>query len=187
MHPRALLPALVLLAMLAVCAGCTGDPAAVTPTPSVRADTALIAPELLAAYVPPAPPGWRLMAPSSPLSLEEGGVPYVSVTASYISDGGPNGTVGPGADLTIQDTAGRSVGLRRLVDRLAAAPENGTAPARTTLGGQPAFMIGDGAVTGAYLVVADRYVVYLAVTEGTRADFDSFVAALDLEGLSGQR
>ena len=42
-------------------------------------------------------------------------------------------------------------------------------------------------MTGAYLVVADRYVVCLAVTGGTRADVDAFVAALDIEGLAGQR
>jgi hypothetical protein len=54
------------------------------------------------------------------------------------------------------------------------------------LRGQPAHVLDDGRMTGAY-IVAGRYVVWLAVTGGTRADFDAFVAALDLEGLSGQR
>ncbi len=48
-------------------------------------------------------------------------------------------------------------------------------------------MFDDGRMTGAYVVVADRYVIYLAVTGGTRADFDAFVASLEIEGLSGQR
>ncbi len=182
---RALLALLVLIASIA--AGCTGDPAAVTPTPAVRADTALMAPEALASHIPPAPPGWHLLAAPSAVSFEEDGAPLVSATANYLADESPDGTVGAGADLTIQDTGGRPVGLRGLVDRLATAGENGTASARTLLRGQPAFVFDDGPVAGAYIVVADRYVVYLAVTGGTRADVDTFVAALDLEGLPGQR
>ncbi len=187
MHPRTLLPALVLLATLAVGAGCIADPATDPAQPAVRADAALIAPEALASFVPPAPSGWRLLAPPSPVSLEEDGMPLVSVTASYLRDSGPNGTGSTGADLTIQDTGGRSVGLRRLVDRLAAAPADGTVPAPITLRGQLAYVLDDGRMTGAYIVVADRHVVYLAVTGGSRADFDAFVAALDLEGLSARR
>jgi hypothetical protein len=182
MHPRALLPVLV-LALFAVGTGCTADP---TP-PAVRADAALIAPEALASFVPPAPPGWQLLAPPSPATLEEDGTPLVSVTASYLRESGPNGTGSAGADLTIQDTAGRPVGLRRLVDRLGTASADGAAPARTPLRGQPAYVIENGGVTGAYIIVADRYVVWLAVTGGTRADLDAFVAALDLEGLPAQR
>jgi len=187
MHPRALLPALVLLSLLAVGAGCTADPARSPTVSTVRADAALTAPEVLASFVPPAPPGWRLLAPPSSVSLEEDGMPLTSVTASYLRDSGPNGTGSTDADLTIQDTGGRSAGLRRLVDRLAAAPADGAAPARTMLRGQPAYVLDDGRMTGAYVVVGDRYVVWLAVTGGTRADFDAFVAALDLEGLAEQR
>ncbi|MEN6341427.1 MAG: hypothetical protein ABFC89_02600 [Methanospirillum sp.] len=189
MHLRAL-SVLALLAILVAGAGCVNDPAhegaGATPTPVVRADIALIAPEVLAAYVPPAPPGWQLLAPPSPVSLEEDGAAFVSVTASYLAEG-PNGTSSPVADLTIQDTGGRSVGLRRLVDRLASPQANGTAPVPTTIRGQTAFIFTDGPITGAYLAVADRYIVWLAVTGGTRADFDAFVAALNLEGLSRQR
>ena len=188
MYARAL-PVLALVILVAG-TGCVNDPAndsaGATPTPVVRAETALIAAEVLAAYVPPAPPGWQFLAPPSPVLLEEDGGTFVSVTASYIS-GSPNGTSGPVADLTIQDTGNRSVGLRRLVDRLALPQADGTAPVPTTLRGQPAFVFTDGPIAGAYLVVADRYVVSLAITDGTRADFDAFVAALDLEGLSEQR
>ena len=187
MQPRSLLPAFLIIALLAVGAGCTVDPATDAPRPAVRADAALIAPEALAHFVPPAPAGWRLLAPPSPVPLEEDGVPLVSVTASYIPESCPNGTGSPGADLTIQDTGGRSVGLRRLVDGLAAAPADGAAPARTTLRGEPAYVLDDGPMTGAYIVVADRYIVWLAVTGGGRSDLDTFVAALDIEGLAAQR
>lgn len=156
-------------------------------TPPVEADAALIVPRALASYVPPAPAGWRLLAPPSPVSLEEDGAPLVSVTASYLSDGDPNGTGNRSADLVIQDTAGRSVGLRKLVDLLSSAPNDGNGLVRTTLCGQPAAVLSDDQMTRAYLVVADRYVVYLAVAGGTQADFDAFVTALDLDGLSGQR
>ena len=187
MNLRAPFSVLALLAILALGAGCVDDPTAGTPAPTVRADAALIAPGALASFVPPAPPGWQLLAPPSPATLEEDGVSLVSVTASYLPADDPNGTGNRSADLTIQDTGGRSVGLRKLADLLSSAPKDGSGLTRTTLRGQPASVLGDETMTGAYLVVADRYVVYLAVTGGTRADFDAFVAALDLEGLAGQR
>jgi len=185
MNPRAPFCVLALLAMLALGAGCSDDPMAGTPAPTVRADTAHIAPEALASFVPPAPAGWRLLAPPSPATLEEEGAALVSVTASYLPADDPNGTGNRSADLTIQDTGGRSVGLRKLADLLSTAPNDGNGLVRTTLRGQPAAVLGDETMTGAYLVVADRYVVYLAVTGGRRADFDAFVTALDIEGLSG--
>ena len=183
MTPRFLPPALALLVLLVLGAGCTADPA----EPIAQTDTPLIAPEALASYVPPAPAGWRLLAPPAPATLEEDGVSLVSVTASYLPDSDPNGTGRRSADVVVQDTAGRSVGLRRLVDQLPDAPAGGAGPARTTLRGQPAVVLTDEPVARAYLVVADRYVVLLTVTGGMRTDFDAFVAALDLEGLSGLR
>ena len=187
MNPSAPFCILALLTILAVGPGCIDNPAAGTPAPSVSADTALIAPEALASFVPPAPAGWRLLAPPSPVTLEEDGAPLVSVTAGYLPADDPNGTGNRSADLTIQDTARRSVGLRKLVDLLPGAPNDGNGLVRTTLRGQPAAVLSDEQMTRAYLIVADRYVVYLAVTGGTRADFDAFVTALDLEGLAGQR
>lgn len=185
MHSRALLPALALLALLAAGAGCTANPATDQSVTAVGTGGALTAPEVLASFVPPAPAGWRLLAPPSPVTLDEGGVPIASVTATYLPDGGPNRTGGTEAEVTVQDTGGRPVGLRRLVDALAASTDG--SPTRTSLRGQPAFVLGDGPVPAVYLVVADRYVVRLAVTNGTRADLDAFIAALDIEGLAGRR
>ncbi len=181
------LPPLPLLVLLLLGAGCVADPATDPAVQIPRTDTSLIAPEALASYIPPAPAGWRLLAPPAPATLEEDGASLVSVTASYLPDSDPNGTGHRSADLVIQDTAGRSVGLLRLVDHLPDVPADGTDPVRTTLRGQPATVFIDEQMTRAYLVVDGRYVVYLTVTGGIRADFDAFVAALDLEGLSGLR
>ena len=176
-----------LLVLLVLGAGCTADPATDTAVRIAHTDAPLIAPEALAEFVPPAPSGWRLLAPPAPATLEEDGTSLVSVTAGYLPDSDPNGTGTRSADLVIQDTAGRSVGLLRLVDLVSDEPVDSTHPVRTTLRGQPATIISDDQMTRAYLVVDGRYIVYLTVTGGVQADFDAFVAALDLEGLSGQR
>jgi hypothetical protein len=183
MHSRAPLPALVLiaLALLVAGAGCTADPAADTPAPALRPDPGLIAPETLASFVPPAPAGWRLLAPPSPVVLEEDGIPFVSVTASYVSADGARA-----ADLAIQDAAGRPAGLRRLADDLAAGA-NGTPPPPVMLGGRPALTTETGGVASACIVVADRYVAWITVAGGTRPDLEAFAAALDLDGLAGLR
>jgi len=187
MNPCTLLPVLALLTLFAIGAGCIADPTTGTAVPTIRAGAALIAPEALAPYVPSAPAGWRLLAPPSPVVLEEDGAAFVSVTASYLPDSDPNGTGTRSAELVIQDTGGRSVGLRKLVDLLLNAPNDGNGPDRTTLRGRPAFVFSDDLMTRAYLVVADRYVVYIAVTGGSPPDFDAFIAALDLDGLSSLR
>ncbi len=177
MHRHALLVAVTLLALLA--AGCSSDPTTVAP-PSTPGDRSpLIAPERLAAFVPPAPEGWRLAAPPSAATLEENGTPIVSVTASYVADGDRS------ADLVIQDTAGRPVGLRRLADGLMAAP--GGSATVASLRGQPAVVVEDGGLAGEYVVVAGRYVVWCAVAGGTRADLDAFSKGMDIEGLAEQR
>lgn len=182
---RLLPPALLVLLVLG--GGCTADPATDPAVPIARTDTSLIAPEALASNIPPAPTGWRMLAPPAPVTLEEDGAPLVSVTASYLPDSDSNGTGNRSADLVIQDTAGRSVGLLRLVDPLPDAPADGTDPVRTTLRGQPAVVFRDEQMTRAYLVVDGRYVVHLTVTGAEPADFDAFVAALDLDGLSDLR
>ena len=170
MNPRALLPALILVALLA--AGCTDDPSRSAPPPTATA--ALVAPEALASYVPPAPAGWRLVAPPSAAVLEENGTVLVSATASYLADDGARS-----ADLVLQDTGGRPVGIRRLADTLAAAPG---APAPEALGGRLALVLEDGGVTSAYLVLDDRLVAWIAVPGGTRTDLEPFAAALDPTG-----
>lgn len=182
---RSFLPALLVLLVLG--AGCTADPATETTILTPQTDVPLIAPEALAEFVPPAPSGWRLLAPPAPATLEEDGASLVSVTASYLPDSDPNGTGTRSADLVVQDTGGRSAGLLRLVDPVPAGPVNGTDPVRTTLRGKPAIVVRDPQMTRAYLVVEERYVVYLTVTGRVPGDFDAFVAALDLEGLSGLR
>lgn len=177
----------VLLVLLVLGAGCIAGPATDPAAQIALTDTPLIAPEALASYIPPAPAGWRLLAPPAPATLEEDGASLVSVTASYLPDSDPNGTGNRSADLVIQDTAGRSVGLLRLVDHLPDVPADGTDPVRTTLRGQPAAVFSDEQMTRVYLVVDGRYVVYLTVTGAEQADFDAFVAALDIAGLSGLR
>ncbi len=177
MHRHALLVAVTLLALLA--AGCSSDPTTVAPPSTPGDGSPLIAPERLAAFVPPAPEGWRLAAPPSAATLEENGTPIVSVTASYVADDGGS------ADVVIQDAAGRRVGLRRLADGLMAAPgENATV---ASLRGQPAVVVENGGLAGEYVVVADRYVVWIAVAGGTRADLDAFTRGMDLEELGVQR
>lgn len=178
MHRLAPLPVL-LLAALAVAAGCSADPAGSEPTTAGGGEGGLSSPEALAAFVPAAPQGWRLAGEPSTAVLEDDGVPVSSVTALYVADDGVRT-----ADLAIQDAAGRSAGLRRLADDLAA---NGTAPRGARLGGHPAYVVADGPVAGAYVLPGDRVAVFLAVAGGTRADLESFATALDLDGLAGLR
>lgn len=175
---------LILLALLAVGAGCTADPVSGAAAPPVLADAGLIAPEALASFVPPAPPGWQLLAPPSPATLEEGGAPLVSVTASYLAVDAQDGSGDQTVDLTIQDTGGRAIGLRKLLDAALAASSGGSAPVPTEIRGQTAWVLSGEGMTGACVLVADRYVVWLAVTGGTQSDLDAFIAALDLEGLA---
>lgn len=177
MHTSAML--LVVLVVLAASAGCSADPVSEPSAPASADGTALIAPEALAAHVPAAPDGWRLAAPPSSAVLDEDGALIASVTASYLSLDGARTT-----DLTLQDTGGRPVGLRRLADDLAAASENGTAPAPTLLGGRAAHVVETGEMAGACTVVVDRYVVWIAVAGGNRAEIEAFCAGLDLDALA---
>lgn len=193
MHVRIPVAALLLavLALATFSAGCADDPAAPTgpsvspgETPAVAGTP--VAPEVLARFVPPAPAGWRLEAPPSTMALDEDGMPLLSVTASYTPVTEPNGTAAGDADLVIQDTGGQPIGFRKLVDLLASAPPGTDGLDRTTLRGHRAFEVRDERSASSYILVADRYVVYLSVS-GTPADYDAFVAALDLDGLSRLR
>ena len=178
LHHSALLSVLI-LAALAVAAGCSADPADTVPSTPAGGDGGLASPEALAAFVPVAPPGWQLAGEPSAAALDDDGVPVSSVTALYVADDGVRT-----ADLAIQDAAGRPAGLRRLAADLAA---NGTAPREDKLGGYPAYVVADGPVAGAYLLPGDRVAVFIAVAGGTRADLESFAAVLDLDGLAGLR
>ncbi len=183
---------LAVLALLVLTAGCTDDPAdptATTPvpggTPSVSGTP--VSPQALVRFAPPAPAGWRLTAPPSTLTLDEDGMPLLSVTASYAPVTTPSGTAAGDADLVIQDTGGQPIGFRKLVDLLASAPAGTDGLNRTAIRGHRAFELRDERSSNAYILVADRFVVYLAVSGGTPADYDAFVAALDLDGLSRLR
>jgi hypothetical protein len=187
MTSRTVTPLLGLLALVALGAGCSSDTAPDIAASTVQADAGLIEPEALASFVPPAPAGWQLLAPPAPSTLEEDGAPLVSVTASYRAVDGQDGSGDRTVDLTIQDTGGRPIGLRRLLDAALVAPAGGSAPVPTTIRGQTAWALSGEGVIGSYILVADRYVVWLAVTGGGQSDLDAFVAALDLERLSAQR
>jgi hypothetical protein len=178
---------LILPALLTLGAGCTADQASGAVAPPVPADAGLIAPEALASFVPQAPPGWQLLAPPSPATLEEDGAPLVSVTASYLAVDDQEGSGDRTVDLTVQDTGGRSIGLRKLLDAALAMPSGESAPVPTTVRGQAAWVLNGEGMIGACVPVADRYLVWLAVTGGTQADLDAFLAALDLEGLAARR
>jgi len=154
-------------------------------TPGTPAPVVPVAPGDLARFVPEPPPGWRLAAPPSAALLDDDGVPFTSVTAGYLPLEDPDGTGPRGAEITLQDTAGRLAGLREVFDPGSAAEGDGTD--RTILAGHPARVLDGGIVNGACILVADRYAVYLAVTGGSRADLDAFLEALDLDGLAAFR
>ena len=121
------------------------------------------------------------------MSLDEDGFPLTTVTASYVPVTSPNETLAGDVDLVIQDNGGQPIGFAKLLGLLEGAPQSAGVVTRTTVRGHRAYEIRDERSTSLYLVVADRYIVYLAVTDATKADYDAFVAALDLDGLARLR
>ncbi len=190
--PSAPLFAAVLL-LVALAAGCIDEaddptrlfPEATSSAPLVGATPVLS--DTLTRFAPPAPDGWRFLAPPAGMTLDEDDSPLVTVTASYVPVTAPNGTATGDVDLVIQDNGGQPIGFAKLLGLLEGAPQSAGVVTRTTIRGHRAYEIRDDRSISLYLVVADRFIVYLAVTDATPADYDAFVAALDLDGLARLR
>jgi len=183
----------IVLVLLSVSGGCiddTGDPTRALPDPTIAAAPGGVTPvpsDALVRFVPPAPGGWRFLAPPSGMTIDEDGAPLVTVTASYVPVTAPNGTAAGDADLMIQDTGGQPIGLAKLMGLLEGASPSASGLTETRVRGHRAYEIRDERSRSLYLVVADRFIVYLTVTDAGPADYDAFVAALDLDGLTRLR
>ena len=188
-----LLAAVLLLVLAALAAGCiddADDPTRILPESTTAAphDGATVVPsDTLARFAPPAPGGWRFLAPPAGMTLDEDGFTLVTVTASYVPVTAPNGTAAGDVDLVIQDNGGQPIGLAKLLGLLESAPQSTGGLTRTTVRGYRAYEVRDERSSSVYIVVGDRSIVYLTVTNARPADYDAFVAALDLDGLARLR
>ena len=185
-----LLAAVLLLALAAGCIDNADDPTRSLPTVNASAphDGASPVPsDALARFAPPAPDGWRFLAPPSAMTLDEDGFPLTTVTASYVPVTSPNETLAGDVDLVIQDNGGQPIGLAKLLGLLESAPQSTGGLTRTTVRGYRAYEVRDERSSSLYIVVGDRSIVYLTVSDARPTDNDAFVAALDLDGLARLR
>ncbi|WP_440949335.1 hypothetical protein [Methanosphaerula subterraneus] len=137
----------------------------------------------LNALFPPAPAGWVIdQQPVGSTRLDQDNHAWTSSTASYTSTANKETT----AAVTYQDTAGRPVGFKTIWSSFKDAETSDGYFKSTTVKGNPAWETHSiaGKTFGTWVSVNDRFMVYVNIQNGTKADYDAIINAIDFTGIA---
>jgi hypothetical protein len=208
--PSTLTVALVLLVILgaALAAGCTttttttakgtigptptpagttaGTAAAVTtsgPSGSGSAAVAAVSYDRLLPFIPKTAGAWSLESDAQGMTMKDAeGHEYTWVTGTYTKDGDENAQ----ADIVIQDAAVANTPYKQQWKSFTSYESTEGSMKSVTVKGQPAWQTYDKSTNnnGLMAFVGDRYIVFMTVEDGTKADLDTLVNAMDFAGLA---
>lgn len=164
-------------------AGTTGVSATGT-TSSSGTGTALQAVDFnkMVALIPAAPAGWEADGSPSGLTMKDSdGHPWTMATGSYTSTTNKEAT----ASITYQDTADLNVGFKSNWNGFQSMEGTDGYFKSTMVKGNPAWeMYSKPDTYGGWISVNDRFMVYVSVDKGTKADYDTIVNAIDFAGIA---
>ena len=203
---RTLLAALALLVVLgaALAAGCTsGAPAGgaatavATGTPATAESTAAagvtggagsaavnaVGHERLAPFVPRSAGAWKLDGEPQGLTMKDSeGRDYTWVTGEYRKSGSEDAQ----GSLAITDNGVATSPLKQQWQTFASLDTTEMSMKQVTVKGQPAWRIEQKQSNehSIMVLVGDRIMVWVQVTDGTGADLDALVDAIDFAGIA---
>ena len=205
--PSTLIAALALLVLLgvALAAGCTttssGSKATVTPTPadttaagrvttagtsgsgSGSAAVAAVSFDRLIPFIPKTAGAWKLEDDAQGMSMKDGeGHDYTWATGNYVMDGNDNAR----ASIMIQDAAVANTPFKQQWSTFRSVESTDGWWRSVTVKGQPGWKFHNKSSNdyGQWVLVGDRYIVFTTVEDGTEADLDALVNAMDFAGLA---
>jgi len=198
----------LILTCLLMAAGCTSsNPAQTTTTTSATTVAAVQSPvaagttpvsqstaqagssgqavdvKALNAHFPPAPAGWVIdQQPVGSTRLDQDNHAWTASTATYISTANKETT----ASITYQDTAGRQVGFKTIWSTFKNADTSDGYFKSTTVQGNPAWETNSiaGKTFKTWVSVNDRFMVQVSIENGTKADYDTIINAIDFAGIA---
>lgn len=194
---------ILILACLMMAAGCTSSnpqtttttsattiaaaqsSAAAGTTPAAQSGTSGQAVDVktLNALFPPAPAGWVIdQQPVGSTRLDQDNHAWTSSAAKYVSTANKETT----AAVTYQDTAGGQVGFKTIWSSFKDAETSDGYFKSTTVKGNPAWETHSiaGKTFGTWVSVNDRFMVYVTIQNGTKADYDAIINAIDFTGIA---
>lgn len=180
------LSVLLVLFLAGVCiiAGCTQAPSGQSgKNLPVNTSITTLDPSALVPFVPPAPQNWVNESEPFGYTLNDNnqGISYSAVSGSYTLAANNSST----AEVIIQDTGGAKVGFRGLWDNLTASEGTQAYTRKVDVKGYPAWEIYEAPDRYAsWIAVGDRFMIYVAVNGGSRADFDALVGSINYQGLA---
>lgn len=174
----------LLLAGVCMIAGCTQAPSGQT-TKGVPVNTSIqtLDPSALVPFVPSAPQGWVNETEPFGYTMNDNnqGISYSAASGSYTYAANNSST----AEVIIQDTGGAKVGFRGLWDNLTASEGTSAYTKSVEVKGNPAWEIYEAPDRYAsWISVGDRFMIYIAVNGGSRADFDTLTDSINYQGLA---
>jgi hypothetical protein len=196
-HPASLLLILI-LTVLVMAAGCTSSAPQATTTqdtskatgniPAVSGTNAAssgqaIDVKTLNALFPPAPAGWTIEAqPVGSARLDSENNAWTASAATYTSSANKDTT----ATITYQDTVGRKVGFKNIWSTFTAAENSDGYFKSTNVKGNPAWETHS--ITGktfkTWVLINDRFMVQVSIENGTDADYNTIINAINFAGIA---
>lgn len=201
-----LVTALAVLALLGVAltSGCTTTPSnpATTPTPAGTgaagtvsttmssgtgaAPVAAVSFDKLIPFIPATAGAWKLENDAQGMTMKDGeGRDYTWVTGEYVKDGDEN----TGANIMIQDAGAANAPFKQQWTSFQSYESTQGWWRAVTVKGQPGWRFHDKSSNdyGGWVMAGDRYIVFISVEDGTEADLDALMNAMDFAGLAAVR
>jgi len=163
-------------------AGTTASAAATTSSSGTGAAVQAVDFNKMVALIPAAPAGWEADGSPSGLTMKDSdGHPWTMATGSYTSTTNKDTT----ASITYQDTADLNVGFKNNWNGFQSMEGTDGYFKSTMVKGNPAWeMYSKPDTYGGWISVNDRFMVYVSVDKGTKADYDTMVNAIDFAGIA---
>lgn len=204
--PSTLITAFAVLALIgvALASGCTTTPpgpattptpdgtAAASPVPTTASSGTGSAPvtavsyDKLIPFIPATAGAWKLEDDAQGMSMKDGeGHDYTWVTGEYVKDGDDDVR----ANIVIQDAAAANAPFKQQWTSFQSYESTEGWWRAVTVKGQPGWRYHDTSSNdyGGWVMAGDRYIVFISVEDGTEADLDALVNAVDFAGLAAVR
>jgi hypothetical protein len=137
----------------------------------------------LNALFPAAPAGWTIdQQPAGSARFDQENHAWTASSAYYSGTANKDTT----ATITIQDTAGRAVGFRTIWNTFSTISDSDSYFRSTTLHGSPAWETHSiaGKSYKSWVLVNDRFMVQVAIENGTDADYTTILNTIDFAGIA---
>lgn len=136
----------------------------------------------MVALLPAAPAGWTTDEKPSGFTMKDSsGNPWTMATGSYINAANKDTK----ASITYQDTANQNVGFKSSWSGFQSMESTDGYFRSTMVKGNPAWEVYTKPDTyGGWISVNDRFMIYVSVDQGTKADYDTIINAIDFAGIA---